>query len=75
MFNQKKVLSAVIAVGLLLSLGTPVSNAAPKNLARAVVQPDWLEQNLDDPKVRIIEEFMSVAILRMQLNLFGTLIS
>ena len=55
MFNQKKVLSAVIAVGLLLSLGTPVSNAAPKNLARAVVQPDWLEQNLDDPKVRIIE--------------------
>ncbi|CAB4631737.1 MAG: sulfurtransferase [Actinobacteria bacterium] len=55
MFNQKKVLSAVIAVGLLLSLGTPVSSAAPKNLARAVAQPDWLEQNLDNPNVRIIE--------------------
>jgi thiosulfate/3-mercaptopyruvate sulfurtransferase len=55
MFNRKKSLSAVIAVGLLLSLGTPVSNAAPKNLARAVAQPDWLEQNLDNPNVRIIE--------------------
>ena len=31
------------------------AQAAPKNQARAVAQADWLEQNLDNPKVRIIE--------------------
>lgn len=31
------------------------SHAAPRNLARAVVSADWLEKNLDNPKVRIIE--------------------
>jgi thiosulfate/3-mercaptopyruvate sulfurtransferase len=31
------------------------AEARPKNLARAVAQPDWLEQNIDNPKVRIIE--------------------
>jgi thiosulfate/3-mercaptopyruvate sulfurtransferase len=55
MSTIKKVLSTTVAVALLVTLGTPVSNAAPKNLARAVAQPDWLEQNLDNPDVRIIE--------------------
>ena len=55
MLNIKKTLSGAVAIGLLSSIGTPVSNAAPKNLARAVAQPDWLEQNLDNPNVRIIE--------------------
>ena len=31
------------------------SHAAPRNQARAVVSADWLEKNLDNPKVRIIE--------------------
>ena len=31
------------------------AQAAPKNQARAVAQADWLEQNLDNPKVRVIE--------------------
>jgi thiosulfate/3-mercaptopyruvate sulfurtransferase len=55
MSTIKKVLSGAVAVALLVTLGTPVSSAAPKNLARAVAQPDWLEKNLDNPDVRIIE--------------------
>jgi thiosulfate/3-mercaptopyruvate sulfurtransferase len=31
------------------------ADARPKNQARAVAQPDWLEQNIDNPNVRIIE--------------------
>lgn len=33
----------------------PQSQAAPKNLARSVVQTDWLEKNLTNPDVKIIE--------------------
>ncbi len=55
MFKSRKLLVGAIALTLLASLGVQTSNAAPKNLSRAVAQADWLEQNLDNPKVRIIE--------------------
>ncbi len=55
MFKARKILVGAIALTLLASLGVQTSNAAPKNLSRAVAQADWLEQNLDNPKVRIIE--------------------
>jgi thiosulfate/3-mercaptopyruvate sulfurtransferase len=55
MFKTRKLLVSAIALTLLASLGVQSSNAAPKNLSRAVAQADWLEQNLDNPKVRIIE--------------------
>jgi len=55
MFKAKKVSAALIAAVVLGSLISPSANAAPKNQARAVVQADWLEKNIDDPKVRIIE--------------------
>jgi thiosulfate/3-mercaptopyruvate sulfurtransferase len=55
MFKSKKVLVSAIALALLATTGIQPSTAAPKNQARAVVQPDWLEQNIDNPKVRIIE--------------------
>ena len=53
----KKIVAALISAAFVsLSLGsTAPAQAAPKNLARAVVQADWLEQNIDNPKVRIIE--------------------
>ncbi len=51
----KKALSAALVAGLVSTIGIVPSNAAPKNQARAVAQPDWLEANLDNPKVRIIE--------------------
>lgn len=58
MFISKKKIVALSASVVVLSLTatsfTP-AQAAPKNLARAVVQPDWLEKNLDDPKVVVIE--------------------
>lgn len=55
MFKAKKI-SAAIAIAVVLgSLVSPSADAAPKNKARAVVQADWLEKNIDDPKVRIIE--------------------
>ena len=55
MFKVKKI-SAAIAIAVVLgSLVSPSAEAAPKNKARAVVQADWLEKNIDDPKVRIIE--------------------
>ena len=58
MIKSKKkyvALAASVAVlALTATLFTP-AQAAPKNLARAVVQPDWLEKNLDDPKVVVIE--------------------
>ena len=55
MFKTKKVLVGAIALALLATTGIQPSTAAPKNQARAVVQADWLEQNVDNPKVRIIE--------------------
>jgi len=45
--------SSIFVVSSLIAI-TP-ADAAPKNQARAVAQADWLEQNLDNPKVRIIE--------------------
>jgi thiosulfate/3-mercaptopyruvate sulfurtransferase len=54
MFNAKKSFSNCTS-SVLGSLATPAANAAPKNQARSVVQADWLEKNIDDPKVRIIE--------------------
>ena len=55
MFKAKKISAALIAAVVLGSLISPSAPAAPKNQARAVVQADWLEKNIDDPKVRIIE--------------------
>jgi thiosulfate/3-mercaptopyruvate sulfurtransferase len=55
MFKTKKLLVSVIALSLLATTGIQSASAAPKNQARAVVQADWLEQNIDNPKVRIIE--------------------
>jgi thiosulfate/3-mercaptopyruvate sulfurtransferase len=51
----KKTLAAVVVAGLVSTIGVVPANAAPKNQARSVAQPDWLEANLDNPKVRIIE--------------------
>ena len=55
MFNAKKISAAIATAVVLGSLVSPSADAAPKNKARAVVQADWLEKNIDDPKVRIIE--------------------
>lgn len=55
MINFKRAVSVIAVAVLAGSLATPAANAAPKNQARAVVQADWLEKNIDDPKVRIIE--------------------
>ncbi len=51
----RKLLAAATALALSLGFLTTPSQAAPKNQARSVVSADWLEQNLDNPKVRIIE--------------------
>jgi thiosulfate/3-mercaptopyruvate sulfurtransferase len=55
MSTFKKVITGAAIAGLLISTGALPAQAAPKNQARAVAQPDWLEKNLDNPKVRIIE--------------------
>jgi thiosulfate/3-mercaptopyruvate sulfurtransferase len=58
MFKSKKkyvALAASVAVLALIATSFTPAQAAPKNLARAVVQPDWLEKNLDDPKVVVVE--------------------
>lgn len=58
MINSKKkyvALAASVAVLALTATSFTPAQAAPKNLARAVVQPDWLEKNLDDPKVIVVE--------------------
>jgi thiosulfate/3-mercaptopyruvate sulfurtransferase len=55
MLNVRKVVTVSVIVGLLVSAGVLPATAAPKNQARAVAQADWLEKNLDNPKVRIIE--------------------
>jgi thiosulfate/3-mercaptopyruvate sulfurtransferase len=52
---SKKLIAGAIVSGLLATTGVLPAEARPKNLARAVAQPDWLEQNIDNPKVRIIE--------------------
>jgi len=51
----KKALAAAVVAGLVSTVGVVPANAAPKNQARSVAQADWLEANLDNPKVRIIE--------------------
>jgi thiosulfate/3-mercaptopyruvate sulfurtransferase len=52
---SKKLIAGAIVSGLLATTSVLPAEARPKNLARAVAQPDWLEQNIDNPKVRIIE--------------------
>jgi thiosulfate/3-mercaptopyruvate sulfurtransferase len=52
---SKKLIAGAIVTGLLATTGVLPAEARPKNLARAVAQPEWLEQNIDNPKVRIIE--------------------
>ena len=47
--------TGALAIGLSSFLTLPSAQAAPKNQARSVVQPDWLEKNLDDPKVVVVE--------------------
>ena len=54
MFKNKAVVGAV-ALALFASLTATSATAAPKNQSRSVAQPDWLEKNIDNPKVRIIE--------------------
>jgi thiosulfate/3-mercaptopyruvate sulfurtransferase len=51
----KKALAAAVVAGLVSTVGVVPANSAPKNQARSVAQADWLEANLDNPKVRIIE--------------------
>jgi thiosulfate/3-mercaptopyruvate sulfurtransferase len=46
---------AIISLGLVAGISVAPSSAAPKNLARSFVQTDWLEKNLDNPDVKIIE--------------------
>lgn len=48
-------ITALISLVLVAGLSVAPASAAPKNLARAVVQADWLEKNLDNPDVKIIE--------------------
>jgi thiosulfate/3-mercaptopyruvate sulfurtransferase len=55
MSTLRKVITGTAIAGLLISTGALPAQAAPKNQARAVAQADWLEKNLDNPKVRIIE--------------------
>ncbi len=55
--SRKKVIAlaaSVAAVAITATSFTP-AQAAPKNQARSVVQADWLEKNLDDPKVVVVE--------------------
>jgi thiosulfate/3-mercaptopyruvate sulfurtransferase len=58
MFISKKrivaIAASVAALAITATSFTP-AQAAPKNQARSVVQADWLEKNLDDPKVVVIE--------------------
>jgi thiosulfate/3-mercaptopyruvate sulfurtransferase len=51
----KKALAAAVVAGLVSTVGVVPANSSPKNQARSVAQADWLEANLDNPKVRIIE--------------------
>lgn len=54
--NQKYIAAvSVVVVSFTSFLMLPSAQAAPKNQARSVVQADWLEKNLDDPKVVLVE--------------------
>ncbi len=53
--RTKRAIAALLSVGLLAGMSVNTAIAAPKNLARSVVQADWLEKNLDNPDVKIIE--------------------
>jgi len=53
--RTKRVIAALLSAGLLVGISVNTAVAAPKNLARSVVQADWLEKNLDNPDVKIIE--------------------
>ena len=58
MFISKKkivALAASVAVLAITATSFTPAQAAPKNQARSVVQADWLEKNLDDPKVVVVE--------------------
>lgn len=55
MSKSKKFFAGVAITGLLTSIGAIPAEARPKNQARAVAQADWLEKNIDNPNVRIIE--------------------
>ncbi len=55
MSKSRKFFAAVAITGLLTSVGAIPAEARPKNQARAVAQADWLEKNIDNPNVRIIE--------------------
>jgi len=55
MFKSKKIIVGAIAASLLASVSATEASAAPKNQSRSVAQADWLEKNIDNPKVRIIE--------------------
>jgi thiosulfate/3-mercaptopyruvate sulfurtransferase len=52
---SKKFFTGVAIAALLTTTGAIPAEARPKNQARAVAQPDWLEKNIDNPNVRIIE--------------------
>ena len=53
--RPNQLIVALISLGLIAGASMSPASAAPKNLARAVVQADWLEKNLDNPDVKIIE--------------------
>ena len=55
LIRSKKTVVGLISLALLAGISVSPANAAPKNLARSVVQTDWLEKNLDNPDVKIIE--------------------
>jgi len=57
LISKKKVvaLAASVAVLALSATSFTPAQAAPKNQARSVVNADWLEKNLDDPKVVVVE--------------------
>ncbi len=52
---SKNLFTGVAIAALLTTTGAIPAEARPKNQARAVAQPDWLEKNIDNPNVRIIE--------------------
>ncbi len=54
---NKKVIAAASSLAVLTLTATSFTpaQAAPKNQARSVVSADWVEKNLNDPKVVIVE--------------------
>ncbi len=54
---NKKVIAAASSLAVLALTATSFTpaQAAPKNQARSVVSADWVEKNLSDPKVVIVE--------------------